>query len=146
MSVTILWIPHAARPPRTPARSLSELTNLVYQQPLDRAQVHLARRVVAAIGAPLAIGGGDVHRRRTGRYSGPALWNACRCSPTGLPDVGHGQRGGDGAVFSALMRSHHLHSRRHSGQLRRAMLIVLEIFMIIPFFLRKRLTWARPAA
>jgi formate-dependent nitrite reductase membrane component NrfD len=115
-------------------------------RPLDRPAVHTARRVTAAIGAPLAVGVGMYTGILLGAIPARPLWNTPMVAQlflmsaisTGVATV---------LLAASLLRSagghDHLHSERHFLVSLDAMLIVLEILMIIPFFLHQALnTWS----
>jgi formate-dependent nitrite reductase membrane component NrfD len=142
----ILWIPCPWRDLLRLPHRLTDLTDFSRWRSLDRPVVHIARRVVAAVGAPLAIGVGMYTGVLLGAIPARPMWNTPMVAQlflmsaisTGVATV---------LLIASLMRSRaghdHLHSERHFLVSLDAMLIVLEIFMIIPFFLHQSLsTWS----
>lgn len=138
----ILWIPRPWRDLLRLPHRLGDLFHLSAWQPLDRRAIHLSRRVVAAVGAPLAIGVGMYTGVLLGVIPARPLWNTPMLAQLFLMSA---MSSGVAMVLlvASLLRSHHLHSERHFLVSFDAMLIVLEIFMVIPFFLHQSLsTWS----
>jgi formate-dependent nitrite reductase membrane component NrfD len=142
----ILWIP---RPWRDLIRLPHHLTDVTYVsrwRPLDRQEINIARRVVAAVGAPLAIGVGMYTGVLLGAIPARPLWNTPMVAQLFLMSA---MSSGVATVLliASISRSRHLHVERHFLVSFDAMLIVLEIFMIIPFFLHQTLsTWGAAAS
>ncbi|MBE7473539.1 MAG: polysulfide reductase [Anaerolineae bacterium] len=138
----VLWLPRPWRDLLRLPHSLSELTAWNTWRPLDPSEVNVARRIVAAVGAPLAIGVGMYTGVLLGAIPARPLWNTPMVAQLFLMSA---MSSGVATVLlvASLMRSHHLRSERHFLVSFDAMLIVLEIFMIIPFFLHQTLsTWS----
>jgi formate-dependent nitrite reductase membrane component NrfD len=138
----ILWIPrpwrNLLRLPRRPA----DLARYSSWRPFDHQEIKTARRLVAAVGAPLAIGVGMYTGILLGAIPARPLWNTPMVAQLFLMSA---MSSGVATVLLAasLLRSQHLHAERHFLVSFDAMLIVLELFMIIPFFLHQALnTWS----
>jgi polysulfide reductase chain C len=138
----ILWIPRPWRDLLRLPHHLADLTHFSAWRPLNRQEIRLSRRVVAAIGAPLAIGVGMYTGILLGAIPARPMWNTPMIAQLFLMSA---MSSGVATVLlvASLLRSHHLHSERHFLVSFDAMLIVLEIFMVIPFFLHQSLsTWS----
>lgn len=138
----VLWIPRPWRDLLRLPHGLAELTQFSAWRPLNPVEINTARRVVAAIGAPLAIGVGMYTGVLLGAIPARPLWNTPMVAQLFLMSA---MSSGAATILlvAALLRSHHLHVERHFLVSFDAMLIVLEIFMIIPFFLHQSLsTWS----
>ena len=142
----VLWIPRPWRDLLRLPRRLPDLNQISAWRPLDRQEIAMARRIVAAVGAPLAIGVGMYTGVLLGAIPARPLWNTPMVAQLFLMSA---MSSGVATVLLAasLMRSpaghaHH-HSERHFLASFDAMLIVLEIFMVVPFFLHQALnTWS----
>jgi formate-dependent nitrite reductase membrane component NrfD len=141
-----LWVPRPWRDLVCLPRRLADLTNLAAWQPLDRRAVGLARRVVAAIGAPLAIGVGMYTGVLLGAIPARPMWNTPMVAQLFLLSA---LSSGVATVLlvASLQRSRaghdHLHAERHFLVSLDAMFIILEIFIILPFLLHQALnTWS----
>jgi formate-dependent nitrite reductase membrane component NrfD len=135
----MLRLPHSLRSP-------ADLTRFSAWRALDRRQVIRARRVVAAVGAPLAIGVGMYTGVLLGAIPARPLWNTPMIAQLFLLSA---MSSGVALVLliASLSRSRaghdHLHAERHFLISLDAMLIVLEVFLVIPFFLHQALsTWS----
>lgn len=138
----ILWIPQPWRDLLRLPRRFSELTNLSAWRPLEQSEINMARRIVAAIGAPIAIGVGMYTGVLLGAIPARPMWNTPMVAQLFLMSA---MSSGVATVLliASLLRSHHLHSERYFLVSFDAMLIVLEILMLIPFFLHQSLsTWS----
>lgn len=138
----ILWVPRPWRDLLRLPHRLADLTRFSAWRPLNRQEIRLSRRVVAAIGAPLAIGVGMYTGVLLGAIPARPMWNTPMIAQLFLMSA---MSSGVATVLlvASLLRSHHLHSERHFLVSFDAMLIVLEIFMVIPFFLHQSLsTWS----
>jgi polysulfide reductase chain C len=138
----VLWIPRPWRGLLRWPRRPGDLTHFRAWRALDRREIITARRVAAAIGAPLAIGVGMYTGVLLGAIPARPMWNTPMVAQLFLMSA---MSSGVATVLlvASLMRSHHLHSERHFLVSFDAMLIVLEVFMIIPFFLHQSLsTWS----
>lgn len=141
-----LWIPRPWRNLlRVPYRR-ADLTTWRAWRPLDRKTIGLARRVVAAIGGPLAIGVGMYTGVLLGAIPARPLWNTPMVAQLFLLSA---MSSGVATVLltAALVRPQaghdHLHEERHFLVSLDAMLIVLEIFIVAPFLLHQTLnTWS----
>jgi formate-dependent nitrite reductase membrane component NrfD len=142
----VLWVPRPWRDLLRVPQGRADLANFSEWRPLDRQMVGTARRVVAAIGAPIAIGVGMYTGVLLGAIPARPLWNTPMVAQlflfsamsTGVATV---------LLIASLMRPKaghdHLHEERHFLVSFDAMLIVLEIFIIAPFFLHQALnTWS----
>jgi formate-dependent nitrite reductase membrane component NrfD len=120
----------------------ADLTNRSAWRALDPQTVNTARRIVAAIGAPLAIGVGMYTGVLLGAIPARPLWNTPMVAQLFLMSA---MSSGVATVLliASLSRSHHLHTERHFLVSFDAMLIFVEILMIVPFFLHQSLsTWS----
>ncbi len=141
-----LWFPRPWRDLlRLPQRP-TDLAHFSAWRPLDRARVITARRLVAAIGAPLAIGVGMYTGVLLGAIPARPMWNTPMVAQLFLLSA---MSSGVAIVLlvASVLRfrgSHdHLHAERHFLVSFDAMLIVLEIFIVVPFFLHQALnTWS----
>ena len=142
----VLWIPRPWRDlMRLPTRR-ADLTNFRAWKPLDRRTIGLSRRVVAAIGAPLAIGVGMYTGVLLGAIPARPMWNTPMVAQLFLLSA---MSSGVATVLliAALMRPQdghdHLHQERHFLVSLDAMFIIVEIFIVIPFLLHQTLnTWS----
>jgi formate-dependent nitrite reductase membrane component NrfD len=138
----ILWIPRPWRNLLRLPHRLVDLTDFSLWRPLNSQEINTSRRVVAAIGAPLAIGVGMYTGVLLGAIPARPLWNTPMIAQLFLMSA---ISSGVAIVLliASFLRSHHLHAERHFLVSFDAMLIVLEILMIIPFFLHQSLsTWS----
>lgn len=138
----ILWIPRPWRDLLRLPHRLADLTTLSLWRPLDQPEVNTARRVVAAIGAPLAIGVGMYTGVLLGAIPARPMWNTPMVAQLFLMSA---MSSGVATVLlvASFMRSQHFHSERHFLVSFDAMLIVLEVLMVVPFFLHQALnTWS----
>jgi formate-dependent nitrite reductase membrane component NrfD len=142
----ILWFPRPWRDLLRLPRRLSDLTHLSAWRPLDRSEITTARRLVAAVGAPLAIGVGMYTGVLLGAVPARPFWNTPMVAQLFLMSA---MSSGVATVLLvvSLLRPpaghvHH-HSEHHFLISLDTMLIVLEILMVIPFFLHQTLnTWS----
>ncbi len=142
----VLWLPRPWRNLLRVPHSRDDLTNLRAWQPLDRKTVGLARRALAAIGAPVAIGVGMYTGILLGAIPARPMWNTPMVAQLFLLSA---MSSGIATVLliAALIRPKaghdHLHEERHFLVSLDAMFIVLEIFIVIPFLLHQTLnTWS----
>lgn len=140
-----LWLPQPWRDLLRLPHRLADLTHFSAWRPLDRREINMARRVAAAMGAPLAIGVGMYTGVLLGAIPARPLWNTPMVAQLFLMSA-MSSGGATVLLIASLMRPRaghdHLHTERHFLVSFDAMLIVLEIFMIIPFFLHQSLsTW-----
>jgi polysulfide reductase chain C len=142
----VLWFP---RPWRDLVRVPQKRQNLAHPgawKPLDQAQVHKARRLVAALGAPISIGVGMYTGILLGAIPARPLWNTPLVAQLFLVSA---MSTGVAAVLliAALLRPRAGHDDLH-GERRflvslDTMLIVVEIFIVTPFFVHQALnTWS----
>ncbi len=142
----VLWFPRPWRDLLRVPHRWSDLTNFGAWRAPGRKMIGTARRVVAAIGAPVAIGVGMYTGVLLGAIPARPLWNTPMVAQlflfsamsTGVASV---------LLIASLMRPEaghdHLHEERHFLVSLDAMLIVLEILIVIPFFLHQALnTWS----
>jgi len=142
----ILWIPRPWRDLLRVPYTLADLTHLRAWKPLNRRAVGIARRVVAAIGAPLTIGVGMYTGVLLGAVTARPMWNTPMVAQLFLLSA---ISSGVATVLLIAAFIHpkgdhdHLHAERHFLVSLDAMLIVLEIFIVIPFLLHQTLnTWS----
>lgn len=142
----VLWIPRPWRDLLRLPTSRSDLTNFKAWKPLDRRAIGLSRRVLAAIGAPLAIGVGMYTGVLLGAIPARPMWNTPMVAQLFLLSA---MSSGVATVLliAALMRPQnghdHLHHERHFLVSLDAMFIIVEIFLVIPFLLHQNLnTWS----
>lgn len=140
-----LWVPRPWRDLLRVPHRWADLARLSAWRPLDRRMVGLGRRVVAAIGAPLAIGVGMYTGVLLGAIPARPMWNTPMVAQLFLLSA---MSSGVAIVLltASLMRSkegHDHHAERHFLVSFDAMLIIVEIFLIIPFLLHQALnTWS----
>lgn len=142
----VLWFPRPWRHlVRVPQRR-KDVLKLKEWKALNQAQINTARRVVAAIGAPISIGVGMYTGVLLGAVPARPLWNTpivaqlflVSAISTGAAAV---------LIIAALVRPKaghdHLHEERRFLVSLDVMLILVEIFIVVPFFLHQALsTWS----
>jgi len=142
----VLWIPRAYRNLLRVPQRVSDVFTPGQWRPLTREQVGISRRVVAAIGFPVGLGVGMYTGVLLGAIPARPFWNTPMVAQlflfsalsTGAALV---------LLIAALIppqegRDRLLHERHFLISID-AVLIVLEIFIIIPFFLHQSLnTWS----
>lgn len=142
----VLWFPRPWRDlVRVPQRRRDWRTPKAWKA-LDQSQVDRARRVMAAIGAPISIGVGMYTGVLLGAIPARPLWNTPLVAQLFLVSA---MSTGAAAVLliAALLRPRaghdHLHEERRFLVSFDTMLIVVEIFIVTPFFLHQALnTWS----
>jgi formate-dependent nitrite reductase membrane component NrfD len=142
----VLWIPRPWRNLLRVPHRRTDLTNFKAWRPLDRRATGIARRVVAAVGAPVAIGVGMYTGVLLGAIPARPMWNTPMVAQLFLLSA---MSSGVAIVLliAALIRPEaghdHLHAERHFLVSLDAMFIILEIFIVIPFLLHQTLnTWS----
>ncbi|GAB4547696.1 MAG: cytochrome c nitrite reductase subunit NrfD [Anaerolineae bacterium] len=141
-----LWFPRPWRDLLRVPHRRADLTHFSAWRPLNRQMVGTARRVVAAVGAPISIGVGMYTGVLLGAIPARPLWNTPMVAQlflfsamsTGVATV---------LLIASLTRPKaghdYLHQERHFLVSLDAMFIVLEILIIVPFFLHQALnTWS----
>ena len=142
----LLWIPRPWRDLlRVPQRRGDWRTPQAWR-PLGQAQVDKTRRVVAAIGAPISIGVGMYTGVLLGAVPARPLWNTPMVAQLFLVSA---MSTGAAAVLliAALLRPKaghdYLHEERRFLVSLDVILILVEIFIVTPFFLHQALsTWS----
>ncbi len=142
----LLWIPRPWRDLLRIPTQWGDVFSPKQWQPMTRRAVGIARRVIAAVGFPVGLGVGMYTGVLLGAIPARPLWNTPMVAQlflfsamsTGVATV---------LLIAALVRdksgSDHLHHERHFLVSVDAVLIVFEIFIIIPFFLHQALnTWS----
>jgi len=142
----LLWIPRPWRDLlRVPPRR-QELFKPKTWRALDQAQINTARRVVAAVGAPISIGVGMYTGVLLGAVPARPLWNTPMVAQLFL--VSAISTGAAAVLLIAALRRpkagrDYLHEERRFLVSLDVMLILVEIFIILPFFLHQALsTWS----
>ena len=113
---------------------------------LNQAQINTARRVVAAIGAPISIGVGMYTGVLLGAVPARPLWNTPIVAQLFL--VSAISTGAAAVLLLAALRRpkaghDYLHDERRFLVSLDVMLILVEIFIVAPFFLHQALsTWS----
>ncbi len=142
----LLWFPRPWRDLlKAPQRRSAPNTPRIWK-PLDQAQINKARRIVAAIGAPISIGVGMYTGVLLGAVPARPLWNTPMVAQLFLVSA---MSTGAAAVLliAALLRPKaghdYLHEERRFLVSLDIMLILVEIFIVTPFFLHQALsTWS----
>lgn len=141
-----LWLPRPWRDlVRVPQRR-QDLFKPRAWQALDQAQINTARRVVAAIGAPISIGVGMYTGVLLGAVPARPLWNTPIVAQLFL--VSAISTGAAAVLLIAALRRpkaghDYLHDERRFLVSLDVMLILVEIFIVVPFFLHQALsTWS----
>ncbi len=146
----VLWFPRPWRDlVRVPQR-LADLRRPAAWRALSRPQVDRARRIVAALGAPLSIGVGMYTGVLLGAIPARPLWNTPLVAQLFLVSA---MSTGVAAVLliAALQRPQaghdHLHAERRFLVSLDTILILVEIFIVAPFFIHQALnTWSSAAS
>ncbi len=141
-----LWIPRPWRDLiRVPQRR-ADIFAIREWQPLTQGMINTARRVLAAIGFPIGLGVGMYTGVLLGAVPARPFWNTPMVAQLFLFSAMS-----SGAATVLLIAAlapfkegrDHLHHERHFLVTVDAAMIVLEIFIIIPFFLHQTLnTWS----
>jgi formate-dependent nitrite reductase membrane component NrfD len=142
----VLWFPRPWRDLlRLPQQRRDWRTPKAWK-PLDQAQIDKARRVVAAVGAPISIGVGMYTGVLLGAVPARPLWNTPIVAQLFL--VSAISTGAAAVLLIAALRRpkaghDYLHEERHFLVSLDVMLILVEIFIVTPFFLHQALsTWS----
>ena len=142
----VLWLPRPWRDlVRLPQRRAALFKPYAWKA-LDQAQVNRARRVVAAVGAPIAIGVGMYTGVLLGAVPARPLWNTPMVAQLFL--VSAISTGAAAVLLVAALRRpraghDYLHDERRFLVSLDIMLILVEIFIVTPFFLHQALsTWS----
>jgi polysulfide reductase chain C len=142
----VLWFPRPWRDLVCVPQRRQDLFHVKAWQALDQAQVDRGRRVVAAVGAPIAIGVGMYTGVLLGAVPARPLWNTPLVAQLFLVSA---MSTGAALVLlvAALLRPTAGHDDMH-GERRflvsfDLMLILVEILIVTPFFIHQALnTWS----
>jgi polysulfide reductase chain C len=150
LAYLVVWLPRPLRNlVRLPA-AWSDLTALRRWQPLDERLVRRGRGILAAVGFPIALGVGMYTGVLLGAIPARPFWNTPMVAQLFLFSALS-----TGVAFLLLVAAligrwvdrEALRHERHLLISVDAVLIVLEIFLIIPFFLHQSLnTWSAAAS
>lgn len=142
----LLWLPRPWRDLLRVPQRRQDLFKPKAWQALNQAQINTARRVVAAVGAPIAIGVGMYTGVLLGAVPARPLWNTPIVAQLFL--VSAISTGAAAVLLIAALRRtkaghDYLHDERRFLVSLDVMLILVEIFIVTPFFLHQALsTWS----
>ena len=142
----VLWIPRPWRDLLRAPQRRADIFHPRQWRPMTRQMIGISRRVIAAIGFPIGLGVGMYTGVLLGAIPARPLWNTPMVAQLFLFSAMS-----SGAATVLLIAAatppkkdeDHLLHERHFLVSADAVLIVLEIFIIIPFFLHQTLnTWS----